>query len=751
MDSQDSTSTFAQIVPSIIAGFVAGVLAVIFMFSYAALIYTDDLSPFLSIGVGYMLFGAVVMSIIVALFSAFEGAIALPQDNPTAITAVISASIVSGLVVGNRPENIVLGLGGGTPETAFNTVVATIVLSTIISGLIFILIGQLKLGNIVKYIPYPVIGGFLAGTGWLLFKGSFSVMSGVGLDFANLAPLFSGDTLKLWLPGIIFGFALILILNRFSHFLVLPSIVISAIVVFYIILFTTGVSIDEAISQGWLLEPLGDGNLWKPLSPAFMSEVQWNDVFANISGIATIVIISVISLLLNLTALESAFRKDVNINKELRTVGFTNIFTALGGGMVGYHYVSLSTLGLRMGSRSRLAGLITAGVTAFALFLGASTLSYFPKFVLGGMVAFIGLGFLYDWVYQSWFKLSKVDFGIIVFIIAVIEFVGFLEGVGVGIIAAVVLFIISYSRITAIKHILSGAHYHSNFERPQAHRRVLHDKGDQTYILKLQGYVFFGTATKLLEEMQERLDRDDRNDVRYLIFDFEQVSGLDTSALHSFVKIRQTSHEKGFIVIYAHLPSEIQQIFAAETFTDGSPLVSHRYPTLDEALEWCENETLKEEGIDVTVDSHPIEAYFEQSLGKEAVQQFLTYVERLEVESGHTLTRQGEEPQHFFYVESGEITETVQLGTGDTYRLRTVGPGTLVGLSELMKLGDQVRISSAIASKPSTVYTLTLESLEKMKAEDNSLSQVFQSFIIEHMAEDVVRYKNQIQDILDEE
>ena len=114
-----------------------------------------------------------------------------------------------------------------------------------------------------------------------------------------------------------------------------------------------------------------------------------------------------------------------------------------------------------------------AGVCFAALTLGADALAYVPRFVLGGMVMFVGIGFLNDWLVQSARKLSSIDMAIIIAILAVVEAIGFLEGVAVGLVIAVIHFVITYSRISAIRHSLSGREVRSTIERPPGHEQVL--------------------------------------------------------------------------------------------------------------------------------------------------------------------------------------------------------------------------------------------------------------------------------------
>jgi sulfate permease, SulP family len=131
------------------------------------------------------------------------------------------------------------------------------------------------------------------------------------------------------------------------------------------------------------------------------------------------------------------------------------LISGLGGGINGFHSVGLSILSYRqLGARSRMVGVLIAAGMVMILLAGASMISLFPKLVLGGVTLLLGLELLVEWVYDAWFKLSKTDYFIVILILIVIATVGFLEGVGVGLGAAIVLFIINYSQVNVPKHTL---------------------------------------------------------------------------------------------------------------------------------------------------------------------------------------------------------------------------------------------------------------------------------------------------------
>lgn len=155
-----------QLVTGITAGLVIGMITVVLSVSLAALVFSGEMSVYIQRGVGLFLFGAFVVTLFASLLGSLPGTAIGPQDGPAALVAVMAGGIAGMLA------------GSSGVEVAFFTTAAGIIISSLVTGAILLVIGQFGLGNLVRYIPYPVVGGFLAGTGWLLTRGAIEVMAG---------------------------------------------------------------------------------------------------------------------------------------------------------------------------------------------------------------------------------------------------------------------------------------------------------------------------------------------------------------------------------------------------------------------------------------------------------------------------------------------------------------------------------------------------------------------------------------------
>jgi len=304
-----------------------------------------------------------------------------------------------------------------------------------------------------------------------------------------------------------------------------------------------------------------------------------------------------------------------------------------------------------------------------------------------------------------------------------------------GLVATVILFVLNYSKIEIVYHALSGTEMKSNVERSKQQREVLEKSGNQIYILELQGYIFFGTANALLERLRSEVRQAKDPPVRFVILDFRRVSGLDASAVFSFVKCKQLAETQGLDVLLTHVSEKIQeQLNQGGLFCiDGS---MHLFVDLDRGLEWCEDRLLKSENVNaIAVPLTLPERLVDGGFRKDEVERLLGYLEREEFKQGDHLIQQGEEAEDLFFLEQGKLSIYLELENDQRVRLQTLGTRTIVGEMGLY-LGER-RTASVVVEEPSVAYRLTKGALEKMQQNDPKLSAAFHLYIAQLLAERV--------------
>lgn len=701
---------------SLLAGLLLYVLEFILLVSFAALIFSAQAQSLVPFGLGMMLVGNAVFMVVLSFTSSYRGSVGVAQESPIAVLAALVATAQAGLPPGT------------TDEQRLATLVMLIVVTSVATGLVFMLLGRFRLGSLVRFLPYPVMGGFLAGTGVLLLEGAIGLMTGAEFGRAVFEP---GQLIR-WLPGILFGVALLLVLQRSRSPLALPAAIVAMTALFYLIAWLGGGSAAELQVDGWLLGQFPTNGIWRfPLAPSMVDGVDWGLIIRSLPGVIPVVIVGVIALLLNANGLELSIQRDMDLNRELVSTGAANIAGGILGGLVGFLSISLSTLNTQVSGGRRLPSMIVAALLLVTTFVGPLFLGYVPLVVLGGLLAYLGLVFLHRWIYQSWSTLLPVDFAVLLFITAAIVWEGFLVGVAAGLFATVAIFVVSYSRSSVVKHALTGTTFKSRVTRSPGERAALAAVGEQLYILQLQGYIFFGTANGLYEQVRARVQA---ATTRYLVLDFRQVGGLDSTALLSFDKIRRLAETRGFVLVLTDVNERIRRQLGRAGLSEAAGAVRF-LPDIDRGVEWCE-EALWASSPLGRDERATLADYLGQIAPREVVTRLIGTMERATVSPGDHIVRQGEEPDSLFFIESGQVTAQLESPGREPLRLETMRGGRTVG--ELgFYLGTR-RSAAVVADEPTVIYRLSRARLDELEQDDPEAASALHRVIVHLLGERVL-------------
>ena len=402
---------------------------------------------------------------------------------------------------------------------------------------------------------------------------------------------------------------------------------------------------------------------------------------------------------------------------------------------MGYHSVSQSVLIHKMGARSKSIGLVLALVCGIVLLFGGRLLSYFPTVVLSGLLLFLGLSMVTRWAYDTWSKISVQEYLVIVVIMIAINVVGILEGVGLGVVLGVILFVVDYSRINVVRHILNGNNFHSNVNRPLQHTELLRERGDGLYILELQGFIFFGTAQRLLDMVRKRINDHSLQPLRFLLLDFRLVNGVDSTALLGFRRITQLIKAQGIIAGITNLSPKLQNEMK-EIVTEHTNSL-RVFPDLDHGVEWCEDQIIGGfEGVNTSPMQPSLMKQLERALPRSSGMNLLSYFEERTVEKGERIITQGSNPGGLYFIEKGQVTVELKDQDGSITRLRTMQTGTVVG--ELGFYLERDATASVVADGPCTLFFLSATKLKEMESNAPEMASAFHKFIIRMLSERLI-------------
>ena len=710
-----------------------GLLTVITSVSFASVIFSGAFSNAVPFGTGLLLFSSTVVSAIVTAFSAYPAIVGTVSEPSIPVLSLVARQILD-------------QMPNASVEDKLLTLTATIVVYAVVGGIIFTLLGRFKLGGFVRYIPYPIVGGFLAGTGVLLVQGAMHSIEGLDFHHLTLSAFVQPNVLLQWVPALIFAVAMFAIPQMIDHFLVIPSIIAIAFVLFYVALAMTGTSIEQATENGLLLGTLSPGSLYRFTTIPALTQANWGVVLQQVPSLAALWLIESMALLLNANGIELAASRDLDLNYELKVAGAASIASGLGGGIGGFASSGENTLAHHLGGTRRIVGWTITGICLATLLGGASLLSLVPKFVLVGIPLLLGLEFFYEWLYQAWFKFSRSDYAIIVLIVVVTGSIGYLQGISVGLLTAIVLFVVNYSQLSVTKRVGSGAFQHSNVLRNSEELDILDTQGEQIYVLELQGLIFFGTASKLLTEIRDRLDHPTATDVRFVILDFRLVSGLDASAVLSFAKLKQVASSKGVHLLFTDLSHDAMQRLKQGDCLEADDPFCHVFADLDRGLEWCEQQILMESNVS-ELEARSLPEHLKSGFSDPVqVDRLMGRLESRLFAEGDYLFHQGDPFDGLYFVGSGQVSVVLDLSEGQTKRIRTYTVGNTIGEMGLYR--KTLRMASVVADKPSMVYFLPTESFEQIEASDPLLASNIHRFVVNLLAERLQHREQELKNLL---
>ena len=704
---------------SLAAGVIIGAVEAVLAIAFAAFVFGGLLVSRLPDGIGLYLVAAALTLGILALRAGRRGVVGSVQDAAAAVLAVVAATTAAKAADIAKVAQAT-GLTDYEKPDVFLTVIAATLVVTVLCGVVFLALGTFRLGNLVRFVPYPVVGGFLAGTGWLLFKGGIYVASGIEVHLRTVGLMLHTEALKHTLTALAFGLILLFAVRLVKKPLVIPIVLGIGLVLFAIGMLVTGSSIDTAKDGGWLLGPFETARLWQPWTFRALGGADWSAVLGQAAAIATAVLVAAIAILFNISGTEVVLHRDLDTDRELRDAGFLNVVSGALGGIPGYHALSLTALAERMSVDARAAGLVATLVPLAAVVFGAGVIELIPRMIVGGVLVFLGLAFIVEWVWDKRRALPKLEYVVVLVILAGIIAKGFLPGVALGLVLAVVLFAINYGRTELVHEVAFGDTFHSNVDRPPGERDVLRALGPRVQILRVSGYVFFGMVSGLLERIRKRMEG---GTLRYLVIDLRRVSGMDSSAVMAFRKVTQLAAANGVELVLTGVPDQVTPWLArgGVVATDG---VVRFEPDLDRGLQVCEDGLL---AAALPADDGAADPLAGMPVGLGA------YVSRESVAAGTVLIRQDEPPDDVFVLESGLLQVKMVTPEGTRVRLRTVLPGVVVG--EIALYTGASRTADVVAEHPSVVLRLSRASIDQIERSDPELAAALHRWLATTLSE----------------
>ena len=708
-------SAAQQLVHNFVAAALCGVVTIAYAGSFGGLVFGGPLEPFVGRAVIAALVSSVIVLPMLAWRSSFFFSLGGPDSNPAAILAFSLAAVTSEILQGTK----------AAPSQLVPTALMVLFFSATACGLILFALGKLGWGRYVRYIPHPVFGGFLAGTGFLLVAGSWKMLSGQALTLGNLGVLADLHPLA-WSTVVIVAVALLVLTRMFRHFLTIPLIIVGAMVLFHGARWAWGIDLEAARQAGLLLAPLHAGD-WTHVGNFPYTEVRWDLLILHAKDFAAMTMVAVITILLNTTSLELATNVEGNADQELKALGLANILVGLSGGMVAVNSFNRSMLNLKAGANSRWSARFCALVVLGVVLLAPGLIGWMPKPVLTGLILFLGLGLLMTWVLESRLKMPLSDYLIVLAILGMVATSGMVHGVVFGLVTACISFVFTLSKSPTVRNRFSLLDRRSNVERPAQQGEILRARGSAMRGFALQGSLFFGTTSRLLDEVRAVL-----SETRFVLLDFRLVHGVDGSSTVALKKLQTLCVDEGITLILSGMSTSVESLLRLGG-VEAAGAKLRTFPDIDHALEWCEDQL-----IAAAIPHAEVVAALAGILSAEEVTYLLAHFERVDVDQDALLIKQGESSDSMFIIEKGRVSVYLRLGEGADgegrgLRLRTFTLGTVVG--EMGLYTGAPRTADVVADEPTRAIKLSGAQVAALEKRMPDLANKLHRFVVRSLAQ----------------
>ena len=682
--------------------------------AFAAMVFSGPLANIMPLAFLAFLAGTAMSGLLISLFSRFYCNLSGAQDEAAAILATFASGLASMGVVDNT--------------VAISTMVVVIVLSTASLGFVLLLLGSLKLGKYVQLIPYPVIGGYLAGVGMLVLSATIGFLSGIGLTMDSLPQFLSWQITLRWLPALIAGGVLFWGMNRIRSVLLLPIGLICVLVLFYVIAGALSFSLASLREGGFVFISISDGGVFEAITWPSIARVDWNVVLEARDEIGALVLVCTIGASLATTALEIGAETELEPNHELQAHGLANLASALVGGLPAFTLAEASLTFVRLGASSRLMPISRALFSLVFGVAGLSLLGFVPKIVVGTLLIVFACGLVDEWLIRARYRLSFSDYVLVLIIAGIIVLAGFLPGVGAGILIAIADFLIKYSNLNVIKAELSGRDYRSDVERPLSAERILRDVGGSVITFEIQGFIFFGTAIGLLERIRTSVAKSTQK-VDYVILGFANVDGLDAAAHFALRKLYTFAKAENICLLFSGLTRENAKALRTANVLNENQSLCFENTAL--AVEHVENLLLKTFASDDEAIS--VEDALVAIIGqRDKAIDLLPYFTVHDIQAGDQVFQEGDDADSSILLVRGNLSAHLDLGGGQSVRLRKFLSGTLMG--EMAFYTGRKRSASLKADTDATIGVISSESLHRLNRDQPAVAAEFHQMAARLMA-----------------
>ncbi len=612
---------------------------------------------------------------------------------------------------------------GLSPDTA----IVMLTLVALVCGGFQVLFGAVGLGRLIKYMPYPVVSGYLTGVGLLILTSQVPKWLGApkGTSFWHALA-----TPSIWRwQSLAVGAAttaVMVLAPKLTKAVPAPVLALAAGLATYFGLAAADRSLLALSHNTMVIGPLGATAA--DLLPAMMSRwkaiahVPLNQAGMLISAALSLSVLLSIDTLKTCVVLDTITRQRHNSNKELTGQGFGNLASAMAGGVPGAGASGPTMVNLFAGAQSQMSGIAAGGFALLIFLVLGQLIAWLPIAALAGILIVVGFRMChFDTLHLLRSRSTWLDFLVIATVIFVALKVELIVASAAGVALAILLFLREQIGGSVVHNKSYGNVMFSKQVRGEEEMRVLEQHGHRATIFELQGSLFFGTTDQLYTAIEPELKTRD-----WVILDMRRVRSVDFTAVHCLELIGDILAERGAELIFSHFPRAAPTGQDVERYLQQAGLVrSERrvrvFAHLSDALEHVEGEILREAQV-VHTSGPPLElrdfALFrgrkEETLG--ALEQCM---EKRSYAPGETIFTHGDTTDELFLIRRGEVHAILPLKSGPGHHLATFRRGDFLG--EMAFLDQAPRSANAVAVTDTDLYVLSRSRFNALAEEHKRL------------------------------
>jgi SulP family sulfate permease len=569
----------------IFGGITAGIVALPLALAFGIQAFGGVSDPSAaSMGALAGLVGATMLGFFAALFGGTHSQI----SGPTGPMTVVAATLISGV--------------WASSNGSISSVLISMALAGLFCGLFQILFGIIKLGKYVRYIPYPVLSGFMSGIGVIIILQQLYPLvglkgTGTMIDLVTGIPAAVSEGISV--TALLLGLGTIAIIELFPLVTKkVPATLVALIVMTVVSLFCNldGKLIIGNIPSGLPLPFFANANI-------SLAGIDWMTVLkASLIPGLTLAGLGSIDTLLTSVVADNITKTKHNSNKELIGQGIGNAIAGLFCGLPGAGATMRTVVNVKSGGRTQISGMVHA-LLLLAILLGLGGLvKYVPLSVLAGILITVGWGIIDFKGFKDLLRIPRADAVVLVVVFLVTVFVDLLTAVGIGMVIACVLFMKRASDLVEggySSSTMTSADLHKGLPNPgeanfdktkpwQDEGGITDEMRKHIYVQRLNGPIFFGTINKFKEVMEDVPDH-----AKVVIIRMKLVSFMDQSGLYAMETAIKDLQARGIMVLMTII--QPQPMYMLKTLHVIPAVIpeEHTFKTFEDCTEYLSKMTFE--------------------------------------------------------------------------------------------------------------------------------------------------------------